>query len=297
MRRLVRLFTLLAITPFFSYSLLLAQEAVPADKQLEKFGLQYDTAEELYLALKKKAGGGQRLKAEKIPDWSGLYSRTVVVKPSIGFVFDPNQTTKLPGAKLTPKYHDMLMAKRNALEQEIEYDPISSCQPPSHPRWLTSPFLREHIITPDITLLISEVTSSVRRIYTDGREHTPKEDAYPLYFGDSIGFWDDDKLVIHTSQLMAGQYTRGQPDYSEQVETVEIWQKYDDQTLIADVWVYDPPALLEPWYVRQTYSKLTNDDHSLRIRHWNCAENPNNSVIESEEGSSDFLEFQFSNDE
>ena len=54
---------------------------------------------------------------------------------------------------------------------------------------------------PDQTYLINEMMNDIRRIYTDGRDHGPKEDRYPLYNGDSIGFWDGDKLVIHTNQL------------------------------------------------------------------------------------------------
>ena len=95
------------------------------------------------------------------------------------------------------------------------------------------------------------MVNDIRRVYTDGRAHVPEEDRYPLYNGDSIGFWDGDKLVVHTNQLMAGIYQRSNPDYTEQVETVEIWRKADEKTLTADVWVYDPPALAEPWYVKQ----------------------------------------------
>ena len=67
--------------------------------------------------------------------------------------------------------------------------------------------------------------NEIRRVYTDGRDHPAAEDAYPLWEGDSIGFWDGDKLVIHTSSMRAGQYQRTQPFYTEQVEIVEIWQK------------------------------------------------------------------------
>ena len=75
------------------------------------------------------------------------------------------------------------------------------------------------------------MVNDIRRIYTDGREHIAEADRYPLWNGDSIGFWDGGKLVIHTNSLRSGQYQRTQPEYSEQVETVEIWEKVDDKTL------------------------------------------------------------------
>ncbi len=137
------------------------------------------------------------------------------------------------------------------------------------------------------------MVNDIRRIYTDGREHVPEADRYPLYNGDSIGFWDGDRLIIHTNQLQAGIYQRRNPDYTDQVETVEIWQKRDDRTLDVDVWVYDPPALVEPWYTRQSYAKLNDHDKTLRIRYWHCGENQNNAVFQTEGGTTQFQDFTF----
>ena len=154
-------------------------------------------------------------------------------------------------------------------------------------------FLRDFAVTPNTTYLINEMMNEVRRIYTDGRDHTPVEDMYPLWQGDSIGFWDGQRLIAHTNSMRSGQYQRIQPEYSDQVETVEIWEKISDDTIIADVWVYDPPNLLEPWYARHTYKKLTNDDYYLRIRYWDFTESQNNAITLTEDGSSDFTDFDF----
>jgi hypothetical protein len=159
------------------------------------------------------------------------------------------------------------------------------------------PFLREFIVTPDQTTMIAEAFNSVRRIYTDGTEHIPEEDRYPTENGDSIGFWDNGRLITHTNQLMAHLYERSQGFYSDEVEGVEIWEKVDERTLVAHSWIYDPPALLEPWYTRQSYTVLTNPDRMIRIRHWACKGNPNNDVIETEEGGSQFTDFTFMDDE
>ena len=88
----------------------------------------------------------------------------------------------------------------------IEYDPLSQCIPPGYPRWLDMPFLREFIVTPEMTTMIAEAFNSIRFIYTDGRGHIPEEDRYPTENGDSIGFWDGQKLITHTNQLMAHMY-------------------------------------------------------------------------------------------
>jgi len=219
-----------------------------AKAKMKALGLQHDSAWDLYQYLKKQAGGGQRLTWQKVPDWGGVYTRT-----KGGTAFDPDGPSQgtMPTAKFTPEFHKRLMKTVADRKAGIEYDPLSQCVPPGHPRWLDLPFLREHIVTPDQTTMIAEAFNSVRRIYTDGRDHVPEEDRYPTENGDSIGFWDGDKLVIHTNQLMAHMYTK------------------------------------------QSYTKLTDPDKRLRIRHWACKGNPNNDVIETREGGSDFKDLTF----
>jgi hypothetical protein len=260
----------------------------PSREERIALGLAHASASELYAALEDRAGGGTRLSPDDMPDWTGLWTR--VGRP----FFDPEQQpTELTTAKLRPAALEELRKRRELSAQDIEYDPISDCSPPGFPRWLAIPFLREFIVTPDQTYLFSETTNNMRRIYTDGRGHPPPDEAYPLYYGDSIGFWSGHTLVIHTNQVRAGIFHRNDPQYSEALETVEAWRKVDDATITADVWVYDPETLVEPWYVRQTYKQVPNPDGYLRIDYWHCGENPNNAVIKTDSGASQFRDFTF----
>lgn len=261
---------------------------------LQAFGERYETSEALYGAFKQAAGGGKPLTWQQLGepafDWSGLYVR------SKGSGFDPDKPrSEGLSAKLTPAGQAVVNAKIERLARTgTEYDPLSDCRPPGVPRWFVETYHYEFIVTPNQTWLISEMVNDVRRVYTDGREHTAEEDAYPMWNGDTIGFWDGDTLVAHTKYLMAGQYQRGvQPDYSEQTTVVERWHKVDPKTLQADVWVFDPVNLAEPWYVRQSWTQLTNDDKRIRLRYWDCRESPNNIVIPTEQGGSQFRDFDF----
>jgi len=223
-----------------------------------------------------------------MPDWTGLWQR--VGRP----FFDPDQPADvLTSAKLKPEPLAELTHRRELSAQGIEYDPISDCGPPGFPRWLAIPFLRELIVTPGQTYLFSETVNNMRRVYTDGRDHPSAADAYPLPYGDSIGFWSDHTLVIHTSQVTAGIFHRNDPQYSESLEAVEVWRKTDPTTVQVDVWAYDPVMLEEPWYVQQTYKQVSNADGSLRIGYWYCGENPNNTVEQTSEGTSQFSDFTF----
>ncbi len=262
-----------------------------AEKQrMTNLGIEHKTARALYDYLKQQAHGGKALSWQTVPDWLGVWTRE-----ASPFFWDPDQgsPTALPTAKLTPEYSKRLMDKLDKVNRGIEFDPLSNCEPAGMPRWMVEPFLREWVVTPQETYLVNEMQNEMRRVYTDGRDHPSADDAYPLWEGDSIGFWDGDKLVIHTAQMRAGQYQRIQPYYTEQVETVEIWQKADADTMAVDIWAFDPPALAEPWYTKQSYKRLSNDDKSLRIRYWDCGENQNNTVTKTDTGSSDFTNFNF----
>lgn len=242
----------------------------------------------LYQSLRAAAGGDGMLQLDNMPDWSGLWTRE---GPPL---FDSAQSMDdLTTAPLRPAALAELQARRARSAEGIEYDPISDCSPPGFPRWLAIPFLREFVVTPSQTWLTSETVNNVRRIYTDGRAHTPPEDAYPLWYGDSIGFWSDQRLVIHTSQIRENIFHRNDPRHSDQIEVVEVWEKVNADTIYVDTWSYDPVTLETPWYTRHTYRKLSNPDNAIRIGYWHCNENENNVVVETEEGSSQFGEFTF----
>jgi hypothetical protein len=263
---------------------------------LRAFGATFTTSDALYDAFKQAAGGGKPLMwaqlGEPAYDWSGVYTRS-----KGGLHFDPDLAPESGPvtARLTAAGAAALKAKADLIARTGgEYDPISDCRPPGVPRWFTEPFLHEFIVTPGQTWLINEMVNDVRRVYTDGRAHTTEDDAYPSWNGDTIGFWDGDVLVAHTRYLMKGQYQRGvQPNYSEQSSVVERWRKVDPKTLQADVWVFDPVNLTEPWYTRQGWTQLSNDDKVLRLRYWDCRENTNNQIITTEQGTSQFRDFTF----
>ena len=267
------------------------QEAadVTAEKaRLLDAGRAHASAWDLYRDLQEQAGSGQQPPPyEQLPNWSGLWTHV----SGAALLFQPEG-----GAApiFTPEAQRMLAEGRELAAQGIVYDEgISSCGPPGFPRWLVIPFLREFIARPEQTWLSSETVNNVRRVYTDGRSHPQEAERYPLYYGDSIGFWDEQKLVIHTNQLMARYMGRNNLRQSAQIGTVEIWEAVADDRIEVDVWIYDPAILEEPWHSKVTYDRVENPDDSLRIRYWNCGENPNNDVYKTEDGGTQYSEFLF----
>jgi hypothetical protein len=274
-------------------SVAVAQDQAPQQSPAEwqkkhQMGLAHKTAGDLYESLKKAAGGGRVSPPfAQLPDWSGLWATG-----GGGSLFGRAPGGAMP--KVTPPVAEVLKRGAELTAKGIAYDEnLSECGPPGYPRWLAIPFLREFIVRPEQTWLSSETVNNVRRIYTDGRGHPSPADAYPLYYGDSIGFWDGQKLVIHTNQLMARSMGRNQPEQSEQMETVEIWEKVGSGLIIADVWLYDPMLYTEPWYMQRRFTQVANPDKALRMNYWHCGENPNNDVYRTPDGNTQYTGFTF----
>lgn len=264
-------------------------------QRMHDLGVKYKTALDLYMALKNEAGGGKVSPPfSELPDWSGLWERAgrgeiSMAGPGPGGVM-PKFT---PGALAQLKAHAALAARGAAYQ-----DNIADCGPPGYPSWLDIPFMREFIVRPEETWLSSETVNNVRRVYTDGRAHVPESDRYPLYYGDSIGFWDHDKLVIHTNQLMGrslGAFA-DELHHSEQMETVEIWERVAPNMVEDKVWFYDPATYTEAWYVTRHFTQVANPNKEFRMNYWNCNENPNNDVIKTPDGNTAFKDLTFTHE-
>src|SRR5260370_42134395 len=94
--------------------------------------------------------------------------------------------------------------------------------------------------------------------------------------------------------MQRGRVGRSRDTESEEMGTGENWEKTDANTITIDVWLFDPRLYLEPWYVQRRYALLPNPDKNLRIRYWDCSENPNNDVTKTQGGGTDFKGFTFS---
>src|SRR5918994_986110 len=99
-----------------------AQDAPAGREQMIALGRQHKTASDLYQALKAQAGGGRRLRATNLPDWSGVYTRA-----RGGISYDPAQKPGTPPtAKLTPEFEKRLQQRIEMVNKGVEWDPIST---------------------------------------------------------------------------------------------------------------------------------------------------------------------------
>ncbi len=282
-----------AIMLVFPWRLGLTQTA-EADWATEKQGMielgkRHESAWALYQSLESQADV-KTLAPGEVPDWSGLWER----QGSPGR-YDTDRVGIGTTAKLKGEYREMLQEQiRNAEEGRI-WDPHSGCgMARGYPGMLKNARPHEFAVTPHQTWHLGQARNEVRRIYTDGRGHVPQDWAYDTEHGDSIGFWEGDTLVTHTMYTNGGWIGRVLPYFSNKLEGTEVWRKVDAETIQADVWIYDPEALEEPWYTRQIYNKMPQEEGSpLRLEYWWNCDSPNNIVVPTQDGGTTFLDFDF----
>ena len=126
----------------------------------------------------------------------------------------------------------------------------------------------EILVTPHKTLIIN-VYRDVRHVYTDGRAHPPDEERWPTTWGDSVGRWDGDTLVVDTVSVRNPPlYFFSAPPLSEQAHYVERLRKNGPDRIDSVMTIEDPVTLAKPWVLNLTYvraegtDRLLNDDYA-----------------------------------
>jgi hypothetical protein len=156
--------------------------------------------------------------------------------------------TPVPGAlpfTAAPSYKPELQSKvKYLLDHEAKLDKVFFCGKPGVPR-IGSP--RQIIQLPNEMIFLYEDASGdpYRIIYTDGRPH--RADADPTYYGDSIGHWEGNTLVVDSTNFVEDTwFGEGGYFHTPTMHVIERFWKVGDN-LAYQITVDDPNVLTEPW--------------------------------------------------
>ncbi len=215
-----------------------------------------------------------------LPDWSGVWN------PHERNMFDPtafdrpeNKGKGAQDIREYPPYNAAWEARYDAKlkqnSQGIPTDPTASCRPGGMPRIMTTPYPMEFVIEPGRVVILHEISSQVRRIYTDGRKHPAPDDLDPTYMGHSIGHWEGDTLVVDTVGVKGDTvYDVSSAPHSDKVHEIERIRRISP-TQIQDVMtIEDPVAFTKPWVVTRLYD-LKPD---WEIQEYICEDNNRNPI-------------------
>ncbi len=251
---------------------------------------EFATSEEHYRYLYEQANGGTKHTIQSVPRWDGLWNTAGNTHMQI-FIDGEGFNGKVREGVLTPAYEEAYKERwREQTELgQVQYDRLTHCEPPGYPRFLLEPYTHEFINLPDIVYQINDFGPSIRRVYI-GKEHSNLYGTHSWY-GDTIGFWDGDKLVTHTVDLLPADFTRWSPMTSNQFESVEVWElkEYPDgiERLEVQVTFYDSYAFEKPVHAVYAYRRATElEQAGHRVQHWEC-ETSSNSFLD-DDGSTSF---------
>jgi hypothetical protein len=154
--------------------------------------------------------------------------------------------------KLTkPSFGPRAFADSNDPVNPTTVNPVG-CFPPGTPRIYLQPFPMEIVQTPARVLMIFEFNHFIRQIWTDGRGHNT--DLGPTWFGDSIGHWEGDTLVVDTIGLNDKTWIdRAGHPHSDQLHVVERMRRPEPNTLQVGLTMEDPKAYTKPWGGQLTF--------------------------------------------
>jgi hypothetical protein len=219
-----------------------------------------------------------------LPDWSGEWQQVgAMPSPNGGFYDSLNKV--LTEMDWSPPMKPALQAKIDKVDaaERKEMDAVLHGANPGgaavacvfgYPAiMLDSPLMFEVVPTPKETALIFS-SREIRTVYTDGRQHPGRDDLWPTAWGDSIGHWEGQTLVIDTIEVQApsgfGAH-EGTPVLafggieqsllitylSPQAHFIERLRMIDKNHLQDQMTVIDPTNFTKPWHLARTYERVT----------------------------------------
>jgi hypothetical protein len=191
-------------------------------------------------------------RADGKPDFSGLYHA-----PGYG-PGDPRSKTGEGYAHniardLNPAEVPMLpwaaQLYKQRMEDESKDDPEGFCLPMGTPR--VNPYPWKIVQTDKLFIILYEGNvHSYRQVFLDGRKHD--KDIVETWWGDSIGRWDGDTLVVDTVGMndRAWLDADGHPRTTK-AHIVERFTRPELAKVVVDITIDDPGAYSKPWNVHE----------------------------------------------
>jgi hypothetical protein len=166
------------------------------------------------------------------------------------------------------------LKKRNAwiLSGKPGYSLQASCWPLGVPAYLLYPVQPVYVIqAPKQVLLITQMDHMIRRIRLNEPHSTSPK---PSWFGESVGHYEGDALVVDTVGLNERTYVDNyRTPHTDKLHVIERFRMVDEgKTLEVNIHVEDPGAFTTPWNAIQRYRRVEQGTIGESF----CAENNGN---------------------
>ena len=202
------------------------------------------------------------------PDFSGTWERY----PAPGETADPRYApTPIPDPQLKPAYKAEWEAGQKILKQRLEEgqpagDNYVHCIPDGMPAMMMGMFPMEVFQRPEQINITQEAFTQVRRIYMN--QTLPKWDEVdPSFYGQSVGHWEGDTLVMETTGIKEDVRFRWTP-HSGAMKVTERMRLLAPDILQDQITVEDS-YLEKPW----TYSYSFRRMKDYKLQEYVCEDN------------------------
>ncbi|HTK34034.1 MAG TPA: hypothetical protein VL358_01950 [Caulobacteraceae bacterium] len=154
---------------------------------------------------------------------------------------------------LTPEYQAILAKKLAdiAAGKPAEANP---CVPGPLVRMMTLPVAPLEIArVSDDRFVVTKENQSIYRIYLN-RGHKSPEDLTQGLYGDAVGHWEGDTLVVDTIGLGGSTEIEGRTPHSDAMHVIQRFRRISADTLENRMTIDDPKAFTHPVEVTATYT-------------------------------------------
>jgi len=202
-----------------------------------------------------------------LPNWSGVWIADGLEPGIDGF-----SMARIPAfLVMNPAipWNDGSLAK---IQAELATNPQLQVEPAAgwgYPLMMDGSPPLQFVITPEETLIFNTYRD-LRHIYTDGRAHPADEDRWPTTWGDSVGHWDGDTLVIDTVSVREpNKYFGVVARLSDQAHYTERLRMVSPDRIEGEMTVEDPATLRTPWVIKLSYKRAEGFDRLIHDSYFN----------------------------
>ena len=149
---------------------------------------------------------------------------------------------------LTPEYQTRMVQQN--YHETVSNAPqwnASFCYPEGLMRWWAEASLGgdiEVMVTPTQVQFIAGIADNFLRKILIDQQHVEQ---VPQWYGETVGFWDGDKLVAWTASVQGWTLSHSMFEYSNNMEIIEVFTPTPDGNgLTVDATFYDPDAFTKP---------------------------------------------------
>jgi hypothetical protein len=175
----------------------------------------------------------------------GVKRTSLIIDPPDGRVPAIAQPRQMPaGAALPLGRYDSV--KDRPLAERCLVGFGSTSGPPMMPVLYNNTY--QIVQTPDAVMILVEMVHDVRLIRMNA-EHDPS--TIRKWFGDSVGRWEGDTLVVDTINFNPQIRFRGS---SEKLHVIERFRRVDANTILYRATIEDPSSFSKPWTIEYPFN-------------------------------------------